>query len=86
MMKSFFTEGAFTEGVMYVVLVCAFFGTRALRVRCCALIEETHQLQRKVEVLQESVKLLKADQDKLSNPEQIKRLIVKLKLNLKPVE
>lgn len=80
------TRNILIEGAMYVVLFCAFFGTRALRLHCCALIDETRELQRKAEVLQEGIKSLNAEQDKLSHPEQIKKLIVKLKLNLKPMQ
>ena len=73
------------EGTMYVVLFCAFFATRTLRLQCCALADQVRELQHQAGVLQGNIRSLTAEQDKLSHPESIKNLITKHKIPLKPI-
>jgi outer membrane murein-binding lipoprotein Lpp len=74
------------ESVMYVAVCVGLYGARVARVQNNELSQQIESLRADVNNLKKKRGALMSESDMLAHPERIKRLVVKLKLGLRPVE
>ncbi len=74
------------EVSVYAVLLVCMYGARVARARNNELLHQIESLRMEVNECKKKRSAFMAEYDRLAHPERIKRIVIKLKLGLRPIE